>query len=315
MATPSNALNAQNQKTYEQIVDAMNTVFGAHAGYRAVHAKGVVCDASFTPSPSAASLSRAPHFQATPVSATLRFSDSTGVPMIPDADPNASPRGLGIKFHLPGGADSDIVAHSFNGFPVSSAEEFLELFRAIVATGPDSPKPSPIEVFLSTRPRALAFVSTPKPVPTSFTALSFYAINAFRFTNGDGLSRYARYQIHPLDGQSHLTDAEAATQPPNFLFEELAERLRHGPARLKLVAQLAAPGDPTSDAAVTWPDDRPQIELGVLSITNIVADSDAAQKRLIFDPIRLADGIELSDDTLPLARSATYSVSYSRRNP
>jgi catalase len=315
VATPSTGMHDQNQKLHTQIVDTLNSIFGSYPGYRTVHAKGVVCDATFTPSSSAASLSRAPHFQGTPVPATLRFSNSTGVPMISDGDPNASPHGLGIKFHLPSGTDSDIVAHSFNGFPVASAEEFLEMFRAIAATRPDSPKPSPIEVFLSTHPRALAFVTTPKPNPVSFGALSYFAVNAFRFTNRDSAVQYARYQIHPLDGEAHITDAEAAAKPPNYLFDELSDRLSRGPAKLKLVAQLAAPGDPTNDATITWPDDRPQIELGVFSITNRVPDSDAAQKKLIFDPIRVADGIELSDDTLPIARSAVYSVSYSRRNP
>ena len=33
----------------EQIVDTMNAIFGKHPGYRAVHAKGIVCEGEFTP--------------------------------------------------------------------------------------------------------------------------------------------------------------------------------------------------------------------------------------------------------------------------
>ena len=315
MATPTSATSTQKQEIYEHIVDAFNAIFGTHPGYRAAHAKGIVCEGTFTPAASAASLSRAPHFQRDTVPVTVRFSDSTGVPNIPDGDPNASPRGLGIKFHLPGGVVSDIVAHSHNGFPVGTAEEFLEFLQALAASGPTTPKPTPIEAFLGNHPRALTFATTPKPAPVSFATESYYGVNAFRFINREGASRYARYQIHPVGSEAHLGDAEAAQRPPNFLFDELRERLSRGPAELRLVAQLAGAGDPIDDGSVSWPDDRPQLELGSIKVMKPVADSDAAQRKLIFDPIRLVDGIELSNDPLPPARSAIYSISYSRRNP
>jgi catalase len=102
-----------------------------------------------------------------------RFDFLIPQPTIPDGDPNASPRGLGIKFHLPGGVDSDIVAHSYNGFPVGTAEEFLGFLQALAASGPTVPKPTPIEAFLGTRPRALAFATTPKSTPVSFATESY----------------------------------------------------------------------------------------------------------------------------------------------
>jgi catalase len=314
MATPSTGMSAQNEQLYGQLVDALNALFGVHPAYRATHAKGVICEGTFTPSGSAASLSRAPHFQRESVPITVRFSDFTGVPTIPDADPNANPRGLGLKFHLPGGVESDIVAHSFNGFPVGTAEEFLAFLRALAASGPDAPKPTPIEVFLSTRPRAMRFATAPKPAPVSFVRQSYYAVNALRFTNAEGTSRCARYQIHPVEGEAHFSNSEAVLRPTNYLFDELVGRLARGPAKLKLVAQLAAEGDNSEDCSITWPDDRPQVELGLITVNKRAEDSDAAQRRLIFDPANLVDGIELSNDPLPAARSAIYSIAYQRRN-
>jgi catalase len=301
-------------------VDALNAIFGTHPGYRAVHAKGIVCEGTFTPAAAAASLSRAPHFQRDSVPVTVRFSDFAGVPTIPDGDPNASPRGLGIKFHLPGGVDSDIVAHSYNGFPVGTAEEFLGFLQALAASGPTVPKPTPIEAFLGTHPRALAFATTPKPAPVSFATESYYGVNAFRFINREGASQNARYQIHPAESEAHLGDAEAAQRPMNFLFDELHERLSHGPADLRLVVQLAGAGDRIDDGSISWPDDRPQLELGSIRVINQVEESDAVQheavqRKLIFDPTRLVDGIELSNDPLLPARSAIYSIAYKRRNP
>ena len=139
MATP--ATSNPQQQLFESAVDALNALFGSHPGFRAVHAKGVLCEGTFTPSTDAASLSRAPHFQTT-VPVTVRFSDFTGIPNIPDTDPNANPRGLAIRFHLPNGSDADIVAHSFNGFPVGNVEEFVGFLHAVAATKPDSPKPN-----------------------------------------------------------------------------------------------------------------------------------------------------------------------------
>jgi hypothetical protein len=75
----------------EQVVDSFNTVFGVHPGGRAVHAKGVVLEGTFTPSASATSVSKAAHLQQkrTSVPVTIRFSNPTGLPAIPDTDPGA----------------------------------------------------------------------------------------------------------------------------------------------------------------------------------------------------------------------------------
>jgi catalase len=314
MATPS-TVSGQNQQLYAQLVDALITLFGVHPGFRATHAKGVICEGLFTPSSAAASLSRAPHFQGRGTPVTVRFSDFTGIPNIPDTDPNASPRGMAMKFHSASGADTDIVAHSFNGFPVGTAEEFLEFLRAVASSPADAPKPTPIERFLSTRPRALYFATAPKPAPVSFAKESYFSVNALRFTNAQGASRNARYQVRPVDGEAHLSETETAAKQANYLFDEIAGRLARGPAVFNLFAQLASEGDKTSDASITWPDERPQIELGTITINRRSEDSDAIQRKYVFDPANLIDGIQLSDDPLPAARSAVYGIAYARRNP
>ncbi len=297
----------------EQIVDAMNAIFGKHPGFRSAHAKGIVCEGEFTPSASASGLSKAPHLQKAPSRVTVRFSDSTGIPEIPDGLPDAGPRGMAVRFHLTGGGSTDIVANAFNGFAVANGEDFLALLRAVAETTKDSPKPSPIEKFLGGHPKAMKVVAAPKPVPASFATEPYFGVNAFEFTNAQDKSRFGRYQLRPEAGAKFLSAEDAAKQPPNFLMDELPERLAKGPARFLLVVQLAAEGDKTDDATEVWPDDRPTIELGVLSILKKVADSDSAQKALGFDPTRLVEGIDLSDDPLLPLRSATYAVSRRRR--
>lgn len=302
----------EKQDLSEQLVDALNALFGVHHGFRATHAKGVVCEGVFAPAPNASSLSRAPHFQES-VKATVRFSDTSGIPNVPDNDPLASPHGCAIRFHLPQGGNADIVAHSYNGFPVGTPEEFLTFLHALAASGPEAPKPTPIETFFGSHPRAAQFAMAPTPPPISFATESYFGVNAFRFTNGQGESRYGRYQIRPVAGEADLAEAEAAKQGPNYLFEELDKRLANGPVAFRLLVQLPNEGDPLNDASLVWPDDRPTVEIGVLTVTNRVADSDAAQRALTYNPMHLADGIEPSQDPILLARPGIYSVAVKRR--
>ncbi|GAA4021721.1 catalase family peroxidase [Actimicrobium antarcticum] len=285
---------------------------GPHAGYRANHAKGIVLTGSFTPSASAATLSKAPHFLQT-VPVTVRFSNPTGIPTLPDASPNASPHGIAIRFQLPEGAVTDIVSISYNGFPVATPEDFLLFLNAVASTKPDSPKPTPVEQFLATHPAAMKFVSTPKPAPVSFSTLAFYGVNAFQFTNAKGQTEYARYRIEPLDGMKALTPEQASAAAPNYLMDELPTRVAKGPVKFRISAQIAAKGDSINDGTAVWPDDRPQIELGILSLDKMSPDSAAAEKLLAFNPLLLTDGIAPSADPVLLSRPIAYSVSVVRR--
>ena len=234
--------------------------------------------------------------------------------VVPDGDPLASPRGMAIKFHLPGGIDTDIVAQSYDGFPVRTAEEFLVFVRALAADGPGVPSPTPLANFLASHPQAKLFAEAAKPAPASFATESYFGVNAFRFTNRERASRAVRYRVRAEAGEEHLDAAEATRRPGNFLFKELAERLVRGPARFRLLVQLADKGDPVDDGSLPWPEERRQVELGTITVSSEVANSAAAERRLLFDPARLVDGIELSEDPLLLARSDVYAIAYQRRN-
>src|SRR5580704_4150440 len=207
---------------------------GVHPGFRPAHAKGLMCTGTFTPSPHAAGLTRAPHANRPSTPVTVRYSDGTGVPTIPDNDPALSgPRGIAIRFHLADHVHTDIVAQSFNGFPVHTGEQFLEFLRAAAAMG--AGKAEAMGAFLASHPSAKRFVETPKPIPTSFAREAFFAVTAFKFTNADGVSRHGRFRIRPQEGTEYLTDAEAAKKSTNFLFDEIGPRLLRGPIRLGIV--------------------------------------------------------------------------------
>src|SRR5438270_421702 len=155
---------------------------GIHPGFRPAHAKGLMCIGTFSPSPEAAGLTRAPHANRPSTPVTVRYSDSTGIPMIPDNDPARSgPRGFAVRFHLADHVHTDIVAHSTNGFPVRTGEEFLAFLRAAAAAG--AGQPEALGAFLTAHPHAQRFVNAPKPIPTSFAREAFLAVTSFMFTN------------------------------------------------------------------------------------------------------------------------------------
>src|SRR5437867_5785958 len=231
----------------EQLLAALDGLSGLHAGFRPAHAKGLMCSGTFTPSAEAAKLTRAPHANRPSTPVTVRYSNSTGVPTIPDNDPQKSgPRGFAVRFHLGEHVHTDIVGHSANGFPVRTGEEFLEFLRAAAAAG--AGRPEAMGVFLATHPGAKRFVEAAKPIPTSFAREAFFAATAFRFTNADGVSRHGRFRIRPEAGTEYLTDEQAARKSANFLVEEIGPRLAQGPIRLGVFVQMAERGDNVADA-------------------------------------------------------------------
>ena len=287
---------------------------GIHPGFRPAHAKGILLTGVFTPSSEATSLTRAPHIQRNSTPVTVRFSDFAGVPAVPDNDPQgASPRGFAIRFHLAEHAHTDIVAHSVDTFPARTMEEFLDFLNALIATDPAGPHPNAIERFLGSHPAALAFVQAPKPIPTSFARESFFAVSAFKFTNPNGVSRYGRYRILPVAGNEYLDAAGAAAQSPNFLFDEIQERVAKGAVKFRIAVQLAKDGDTTDDATVRWPEDRPRLTIGEISLKEITPNNASEQQQMIFDPIPRVDGIEASSDPLFEPRANVYLMSGRRR--
>jgi catalase len=300
-------------KLADDLLKQFDTIFGLHPGFRPAHAKGALLAGTFTPSPGADSLTRAPHIQRQSTPVTVRFSDSTGIPLIPDNDPNANPRGIAIRFHLAERVHTDIVGHSTDGFPTHTGAEFLEFLRAVAASGASKTSPSPIEVFLGAHPKALAFVQAPKPAPSSFARETYFGVTAMRFTNKAGLSRFGRYRIVPEAGNDHLSDADVASRSKDFLFDELMQRVSSGPIAFRVVVQLAASEDIVDDATVHWPADRPLADFGRIVLNAPVADSAPVQKQIIFDPIPRVDGIDPSDDPLLELRAALYLISGRRR--
>jgi catalase len=302
---------AADQPIEVQIVDALNKVYGAHPGFRANHAKGIVVEGTFKGSADAANLSKAAIFDGSAIPVTIRFSDAGGVPNVPDGS-KGLPHGMAIKYHLKDGSETDMVLVSFKFFPVANGPDFRDFLLAVAASPPDAPKPTQLDLFFKSHPVAPAALGS-MATPDSFADEQYNGIDAFIFVDKAGKKQPVRYMMAP-EQLVHIDPADAAKKAPDFLVDDIAARLGKGPVTFHLKAQLAAPGDQTKDPTQPWPEDRKVVDLGVLTIDKLVPDSLEAQKKLIFLPGALIPGIEESDDPLIDVRDGAYVVSFGRRS-
>lgn len=305
--------NAEDVSPEVGAVNALQAVFGQHAGMRANHAKGIVLEGTFTPTPEAAKLSKAALFAGREVKVTLRFSDPSGNPDIADNDPKANPHGLAVRYATTAG-DMDTVMISARSFPFATAAEFRDFFIAVGSTKPDSPKPTPVEKFIGEHPVLAKWIGELPITPESLATESYYGLNAFRLIAKDGTVTNVRLRYVPVAGEKRLTPEDLKTKSATFLIDDIKERATSGNAKFKLVAQVGAKDDPTDSVIKVWPADRPLVTLGELSVTKPVDNSAEVEKQLVFMPTNLIDGIDASDDPLIASRAAAYAESFSRRS-
>ena len=294
--------------TPEQAIEAIHARFGAHAGHRALHAKGVLCSGTFTAAPEASHLTRAPHMCGEPVPTTVRFSNGGGDPTVPDYVPDV--RGLSVSFHLPDGSRTDILAQTLPRFPFPDQDGF---FASLRISKPSLGALLRLPGFALRYPKAvLALPETNKALArtASFAARRYYPFHAFKWIDGDAGERFVRYRWLPTVTEPDPPRSEVKRRGRDYLFEELAERLDREPVRMLLEVQIAGPGDDPDDPSDNWPDERQRVLVGTLEATAIDPDADDG---IVFDPMRLTDGIEASNDPALRFRPAVYTLSHARR--
>ncbi|MFE1252028.1 catalase family peroxidase [Streptomyces sp. NPDC058735] len=294
-------------------VDAIEGVSGTYPGYRRVHARGLCFDATFTPSGEAAALTTAAHLQSAPTPVVVRFSNSNTNPAVPDGV--RAGRGLAARFLLLDGTFTDLVSVNIPVFFAATPGQFLELLNALQkdsATG--APDPAKVQAYAAAHPTAALGLQEAgrMPIPVSYGTARYWAIHAFIWVDAQGKRRPVRYRWEPDAGLQEVPEQEAVAKDPEYLAEELVQRLSNDPVGFTLRVQLGQDGDPTDDPTRPWPADRPEIVAGHLRITAPVADQEhwAGQ---VYDPTRITPGIELSDDPVLAFRSQAYAVSYERR--
>lgn len=223
---------------------------------------------------------------------------------------------MAVKFYLPDGTTTDISAVTIPMFVARTPEDFLELTRARIpdpATG--QMNLDEVGKFINAHPESMPAIEAAlsAQAPVSYLRCPYFAIHAFRFVDAAGVSRYVRYRWEPEEGVAWLERDEAKARPDDYLRADLEERFAHDPAYFKLLIQIAREGDPVDDPTALWPEDREIVEIGRLGITELAFDRERDDDVLVFDPTRVTDGIELSNDPILHARPNAYEESVFRR--
>lgn len=287
-----------------EAIDRINGVFGAHAGFRALHAKGRFYAATFTATKEAAALCRAGYLQGEPVPVWVRWSNGAGNPRIKDGAPDV--RGMAVSFRLPDGTATDLLGQTAPRFPVRTVEDFLSLV--------ESSRPWQLPLFMARHPGAvgalLANLRAKAIVPPrSFADVSYFPVHAYRWTAADGTTNWVRYTLVPA--------SPGERTPGTFdgrdrLFDEMAARLAAGPVRYTLRVSVAGPGDDPHDPMSVWRHAR-ELDAGTIEVTAPDPAREQDGEVVVFDPTRVVDGIELSDDPILRYRAGAYTESVSRR--
>jgi catalase len=294
------------------MIDTFEAVNGPHPGFRRNHAKGVCLTGWFDSNGAGARLSKAVVFGPGRVPVTGRFALAGGMPLMPDR-PN-SVRSMALNFELP---DGEVWRTGMNDIPVFVVKDAQAFHDQLVATKPDAttgkPDPEGAKAFLAAHPETVAALAIIKmhPFSSGFADATYNSLDAFRLTNSAGVSTPVRWSVQPVDA--------FAPEPPNspddkdYLFDALIARVHKAPAQWRLILTIGQPGDPTNDATIPWPADRERVDAGTLTVAGLEAEAPGNCRDINFDPLVLRDGIAPSDDPLLSARSAAYSVSFTRR--
>ena len=292
----------------EEVVDSINAIAGEHAGARVAHAKGTLMAGTFTPSGSG--LTTAAHMSGDPVPVTARFSNGSGNPSTPDWEREG--RGLAVKFYLPGGERTDIVGLSLPRFFVRTPEDFLEFTQAR-RPDPETGEPNMEKVgaFVAAHPECVPAIQAALSAdpPESYATCVYNSIHSFRWTDAEGTSRWVRYRFEPEAGERTIGFEEAKERGADYLQEEITGR----GASFRLMVVIAGEDDEVHDPTEEWPAERETVEVGRLELTGPDTERERDGDILVFDPTRVTDGIELSDDPILRFRPRAYRVSVARR--
>jgi catalase len=294
--------------TPDKLVDAFTPPTGVPLGHRRNHAKGICFTGMFEANGAGAALSRGQVFTRGQYAALGRFNLATADPNAPDATVRV--RGMGLRISTPDGQEWRTAMIDPPFFPVSTPQAFYELLVASASKDPNAMK-----TFAGVHPEIAAFGAWAKSAPWtgSYAEERYNSLNSFILIDNSGAEHAVRWSLLPAAQPIPISPDDLAKRGPNFLEQEIAERVRGGPLRWTMVVTVANPGDPTADPSKAWPEDRRTVEVGTLTVQQIQPERDGPCRDINFDPTVLPTGIGTSDDPFPAARSSIYAESFDRR--
>jgi len=294
--------------TPDKFVDALAPPTGVALGHRRNHAKGICFTGVFEANGAGSALSKAQVFTRGQYPVLGRFNLGTSDEKAPEATVRV--RGIGLQISTPDGEvwRSAMIDPPF--FPVSTPQAFYELLIASASKDPEAMK-----TFAGAHPEIAAFGAWAKSAPWtgSYAEDRFNSLNSFVFADNSGAEKTVRWSLVPAAQPVLVSPDDLAKRGPDFLEQEITERVRGAPQRWTLVVTVANPGDPIADPSKAWPEDRRTVDVGTLTVQHIQPERDGPCRDINFDPTVLPSGMRTSDDPFPAARSSVYAKSFDRR--
>jgi catalase len=295
--------------TPTRLVDAFTPPGGEPPlGHRRNHAKGICFTGVFEANGAGSELSRAQALAQGQHPVLGRFNLGTPNPDAPDATVRV--RGIGVSISTPDGQEWRMAMINPPFFAVSTPQAFYDLLMASTSKDPNA-----MPAFVKANPEFAKFGEWAKTAPWtgSYAEERFNSLNSFIFTDNSGAEHAVRWSLLPAAQPVAVAPDELAKRGPDFLEQEITQRIQGGPARWTLQVTVANPGDQTADPTQAWPQDRRTVEVGTLIVQKIEAERDGPCRDINFDPTVLPSGVKTSDDPFPAARSSAYAKSYDLR--
>lgn len=296
------------------MVDQFEATAGKFEGYRRSGAKGICAMGEFVGSAYARELSTASVFNGETFPVIMRFSVGGANPNAPDN--TRGQRNMALQFDLPGGEQWQMGNISTPVFGSSSPQQLIALLasrQADPATGVSNP--DLVRAFNEANPEVLLQGSylASQPVPASYAGVNYWGVHGYGFVNAAGATQYGKWVFEPVAGTLGLTDEEAQAKGPNFLFDDLRQRVSQGEVAFDFNLELAEPGDTIDNATIPLPEGREKVTLGTLKVTSVSEDAGGSCLLITFNPMNMPAGVVPSDDPMLAGRAAPYVISLSRR--
>ena len=295
--------------TPNKVVDALAPPGGAALGHRRNHAKGICFTGTFEANGAGSSLSSAPMLRSGPFPVIGRFNVGSADAHAQDATVRV--RGMGLQISEPGGEVWRMAMIDAPFFPVATPKAFYALLVASAARSPDA-----MQSFVATHPEFARFGAWAHSAPWtgSYAEEPYNSLDSCIFKDASGYAHTVRWSLLPTARPVPVPSEELALRGPNFLEDEITQRVKAGPLRWTMVVTVANTSDPSADPSQAWPEDRRKLDVGTLIVREIEPERDGPCRNINYDPTVLPSGIGISDDPFPAARSSAYRRSHDLRS-
>lgn len=274
------------------------------AGGRVNHARGLLVEGHFRATATAPQFCMAAVFGGEDLRVLARFSSSGANPHIDQRSPAGEPRGLALR--IGNKAAMVLVGHSLEGFPASDPEAFLAFLNAV---NQRERAPAMLAAQMAGCPAVAHFEELRAgAVTSSFSALDYLMLHAYRLIATDGHARIGRLSVRATKPYV----ARAPPDGPDYLDKRLRGELSKGSVVFALLFTPVPEGEDPSDITRGWDPATPSFALGHIWLERLLPQQ-ASQRRTVFDPALLPAGMGFAGDPMLHARLQAYRLAAARR--